>query len=549
MNEAICSISGEKFIITDAEKKFRTNIGVGDPILSPAERQRRRPSWRNERILYKRKCDATDKSIVSIYHEDQPFPVYDQHYWWGDEWDGRDYGINFDFGRPFFEQFAELFQKVPRLSIINKQGQNSDYCNYSQKNKNCYLTFGAHFNEDLLYVHYASRSNTSADCYWLHNSELCYECVDCTNGYNLRYAQNCHGCSDSWFMKNCRGCKHCFGCVNLQQKEYYFLNQKYSKEEYERKIAELGLNSRKTIEAYRSHFLKFTSEFPHRFMEGVQNESVTGDYIKHSQNCFECYEMHTCEDCIHSYVCDENYNCLDVSHMGFDRCELCYEMIGCSGNFDCKCCESCWHTSNTDYCSMCFHSEHLFGCTGLRQKKYCIFNKQYTEAEYHELRAKIIAHMKETGEWGEFFPTKYSPFAYNETVATRYFPLEKQEALDKGFQWRDETTKNEPQTKSYKIPDTISNTDDSILSETLVCAVSGKDYRIIPTELKFYQKMDLPIPHLCPDERNNRREILRNPQVLYDRECNSCKEKIRTTYHPDRIEKVLCEKCYQGVVT
>ena len=37
--------------------------------------------------------------------------------------------------------------------------------------------------------------------------------------------------------------------------------------------------------------------------------------------------------------------------------------------------------------------------------------------------------MMKNGEWGEFFPSSMSPFGYNETVATEYFPREKEEAL------------------------------------------------------------------------------------------------------------------------
>ena len=70
-------------------------------------------------------------------------------------------------------------------------------------------------------------------------------------------------------------------------------------------------------------------------------------------------------------------------------------------------------------------SNNLFWCIGLRNKQYCIFNKQYTKDEYEKTVANIITHMQETGERGEFFHPSLSPFGYNETVAQEYFPLEK----------------------------------------------------------------------------------------------------------------------------
>jgi hypothetical protein len=70
-------------------------------------------------------------------------------------------------------------------------------------------------------------------------------------------------------------------------------------------------------------------------------------------------------------------------------------------------------------------SHDIFGCVGLRNQSYCILNKQYTKEDYEIIVAKIIEHMKNTGERGEFFHPSLSPFGYNETVANEYLPLEK----------------------------------------------------------------------------------------------------------------------------
>ena len=68
--------------------------------------------------------------------------VYSQEIWWSDKWDGRDYGRDFDFSRPFFDQFQELRLSTPRMSLLNSNGENSEYCNLTTDNKNCYLVFG-----------------------------------------------------------------------------------------------------------------------------------------------------------------------------------------------------------------------------------------------------------------------------------------------------------------------------------------------------------------------------------------------------------------------
>lgn len=79
---------------------------IPSPTLCPDERTRRRLSWRNERVFYRRKCDKTGKEVVSLYAPNKPFVVYDQHFWREDDtWSTGDLGRPFDFSRPFFDQF------------------------------------------------------------------------------------------------------------------------------------------------------------------------------------------------------------------------------------------------------------------------------------------------------------------------------------------------------------------------------------------------------------------------------------------------------------
>ena len=84
------------------------------------------------------------------------------------------------------------------------------------------------------------------------------------------------------------------------------------------------------------------------------------------------------------------------------------------------------------YSMHCRSSSNCFGCIGLHDAEYCIFNKQYTKDDYEKTVAKIINYMIETGEWGEFFHPSLSPFGYNETVAQEYYPLQNVQNVQKG---------------------------------------------------------------------------------------------------------------------
>ena len=214
-----CKHCGASFPITDKDLEFYDKVSpvfsgkkypIPAPTLCPDCRQQRRMSFRNERKLYKRKCDATGRDTVSIYSPDKPFKVYHRQEWWGDGWNPMDYGRDFDFTRPFFEQFRELSVSVPRPSVHQEEGnENSDYTNETERSKDCYLVFDAGGNESVLYSNWIGDSKFTVDSAYSFGLENSYECVGCNDSYGLRYSRNSKDCSDSWFLYDCVGCDHC----------------------------------------------------------------------------------------------------------------------------------------------------------------------------------------------------------------------------------------------------------------------------------------------------------------------------------------------------
>ncbi|MFH1161835.1 MAG: hypothetical protein V1696_00970 [Candidatus Jorgensenbacteria bacterium] len=248
----------------------------------------------------------------------------------------------------------------------------------------------------------------------------------------------------------------------------------------------------------------------------------------------------------------------------------------------------------SQYTDWCLSSSNLFGCIGLRNKQYCILNKQYTKEEYEALVPRIIDHMNTMPyvdtkgriyKYGEFFPPELSPFAYNETIAQEYFPLTKDKAIQQGYRWRDADTRDYKITKRPEdLPDHIKDVEDAILKETIQCmhhpsAGSGQAacnhqcttaFKVIPEELAFYRRMNLPLPRLCPNCRHYERLKQRNPLKLWHRTCQCaggksengvyentithphgtghCLNEFETSYAPERKEIVYCESCYNTEV-
>lgn len=407
---------------------------IPPPKLSPKEREQRRLTYRNERNLYKRKSSMSGESIISFFNEKSPYKVFSNDEWWSDVWDPLNFGMDFDFTRPFFEQFYELQLEVPRPALVNNKAENSPYCNFSDGNKNSYLLTSANRNEDSYYGFLVVDSKNAVDCLWCTDSELLYECLDCQKCYNLRFGQSCDNCSDSAFLYDCRGCKNCLMCIGLRNKECQILNKQVTKEEFEKAMKYLDGSHEKYTEATK-RFEELKKEFPVRKANNyISCENVYGDYIFNSKNIYLGFDIYRCEDCAYVHDGLRGKDCYDICF--FDGPELCYESTSLIG-YGCRFTNFCRDSVDIFYCDNCHVCKNCFGCVGLRNKQYCIFNKQYKKDEYENLVSKIIEHMVKSGEWGEFFPIKYSLFAYNETLAQDYFPLTKKEILENGWKWHD----------------------------------------------------------------------------------------------------------------
>ncbi|MBI5753550.1 zinc-ribbon domain containing protein [Candidatus Peregrinibacteria bacterium] len=118
-----CRECGQGFKISPEDLAFYKKIGVPEPTLCPGCRQQRRLAFRNEKNLYKRACDLCGSGIISFFDKDVKFPVYCSACWWSDKWDSSIYGRDYDFSRPFFEQFGELMQEVPKVGVRERELQ------------------------------------------------------------------------------------------------------------------------------------------------------------------------------------------------------------------------------------------------------------------------------------------------------------------------------------------------------------------------------------------------------------------------------------------
>ena len=544
----ICTQCDNSFVVSDKDLEFYNKMSpsfwekkyaIPTPGMCPECRSQRRLSFRNERNLYKRKCDYTDEDIISIYSPNSPCQVYQSDIWWSDKWDASDYGRDIDFSLPFLAQISTLIKKVPRIAMVSVDSENSDYTNQSYDNKNCYMGFAIANCEDMSYAECATHNTDCNDIGYTQHSNVCYDAIDSENLSSCFHINECIGCNNCNYCEDCISCSDCFGCIGLRNKSYCIFNKQYTKQEYKQELKKYHKN--KEPEEYK----KLRKQFPKLAVKNIWCSNVTWNNLINctdSKKCFDCYELEKCS--YSSWIFTSN-NCFDCYGMWWS--EFVYEWISVE-----RIKKSIMNSVVSDsyhmfYSDLCFYSNNCFGCVWLRNKSYCILNKQYTKEHYEELVPKIIEKMKIDWEWWEFFPSSMSPFGYNETVANEYFPLTKTEALEKWFNWSDYEApfpKVEKIIPASKLPENISDIPDDVLNWAIECEVTKKPFRIIKPELEFYRKHALPIPKRHPDQRHLDRMNLRNPRKLYERQCDKCDKDIQTTYAPERKERVYCEKCY-----
>jgi len=556
-----CKNCKKDFTIESEDFDFYEKIKVSEPTWCPECRQQRRYAWRNERTLYRRNCDYCGKSTVTIYSPNKPYKVYCNECWWGDDWDFASYGRDFDFTRPFFEQFSELQHEVPRMALLNKRSVNSEYTNHSGDNKNAYLSFSCFFNENVMYGTWVFHSRDCMDCWFIYEKgERLYETIDSRSCYQCQYSIFLKDCSNCYYCYDCHGCNECFMSSNLRNKSYVFKNKQYTREEYLKKIKEYEMSSFVTREGLNKEFqdlIKHNSI--HRYVISERNVNSVGNLIYDCKNVKESFEVKSGEDCKYVYGATDIKDCRDVYHIGINS-ELCYECQGCTRIANCQFCHLCYDNMNVMYSDTCQNSQNLFGCVSVKKGEYMIFNKKYLKADYKVLKQKIIEHMKKTGEYGEFFPPEIAPVYYNETQGNLYMPMTKEEVLVKGWHWEDNIpgTFGKETMSSASIPDKIEDVPDSYLSEIFSCIDCSKNYNVTQNELLFYRKENLPFPRRCANCRYKRRFDLRPPRKLWHANCmcdkkehnheSLCPNEFETSYPPDKRESVYCESCYNKEV-
>jgi len=552
-HERVCLECNKKFQIENEDINFYRMLRVPPPTLCPKCRQIRRLGMlMRVPKFFKRTCDAPGhtESIITIFPPSSPHKVYDTDYWWSDGWDVASYGRPYDSNRKFFDQFKDLFFDVPHLALERDvTSTNSEYSVGGRWGKNNYYFSGGFKSEDCSFGDDVRFSKACVDCANVWNSEFCYECVGADHCNHCVSVIDSVQCIDSAFLYDCKNCINCFLSSNLRNKSFIFENKQLSKEEYQAKIAGLNLGDRTIFKSLVHRFGSIIINALHRSVWQTNAVNCVGNRITNCKDSFMAFEGTEGQNLrfVDSFgkAKDIMDSCYDA-----DNAERIYEVANGTASSNVSFGLYIRASTDIEYSSECKNCQNCFGCVGLMNKKFYVLNKPYSETDYWKLVDEIKSKMITDCEYGELFPLSSGFFPYQSSRGQKYYPIDQKIAAENGIPWYEEPESQAPQGISLlnypEIPNDIKDAKDSILGSAIRCEVTGKPFKIVDHELKFYRHMNLPIPTKHPWQRILERVAFEHPLELFPFVCPNCGEKSLSIYDEAKQKqlKIFCEKCY-----
>lgn len=541
----VCTSCNENFEITDKELLMYEKVNLVVPSICVQCRWKHHMAFWPFGKFRTGKSDLSGERLITILPENARYPIYTSKEWWSDAWDPMDYGQDYEAARSFFDQLKELQEKVPRPHQQGAQNVDCDWCDDAWESKNCYLSRSTLRAENLLYGYRAIDIKDSADISHVFNLDQCYDCGYCFSSYNLSFSKNCRDCIDSSFLFDCRNCSNCFMSWNLRGKSYCIENVQYTKEDYIEKMKTINLGSHNELQNFKSKYqdiLKNSAVHKENF--NIKTYGSVGTYMTNCNNCTNVFcweESENCVNCLRGLKakdCIDMTGCWSIQVSGNNSC--------CTNAYDLKGSIWCDGARYSEYCDECLEVDYCFGCVGLKKKKYCILNRQYTKEEYENLKEKIIKDMKESGEYGQFPPYSLGLLPYNLSTATIYFPeVTKDYVEERGGYWEEGENKIIEGIPTNELPDSISEVDSSISKQALICPVTGWRYNISEAELAFLKNKNIALPRVHFDVRTKERlmPMSQTRNEAYD--CTYCGKSVMA-YYPKSwdYQKIACEECY-----
>ncbi|MFA7244610.1 MAG: hypothetical protein WC070_00315 [Candidatus Magasanikbacteria bacterium] len=541
----VCKETGVNFDLNKEAIATYKKLKVPYPKVDSHIRLRRLRAHMGGIELFSR-LDENSQKIISIYDPESSVFVVSMDHWFSDDFDATKYGVHFDTQKDFFSQWKIFSSSIPRPALVtDPNSENCSWCSYDLASKDCYATFGSVESDHILFGDMPIFSKNSVDVGNVTKTEWSYETVSCFQCSQAFFSAFCESSYNIYFCFGCRNISDCFGCYNIQNKKYCFFNEQLTKEKYEEYMKKINLGDRAVVDAYLNKKVNDLWKSSYLLASGNFNsERSIGDEVVESQDVVG----------ISVFKNERVYNTFDTS-FSKDSCDIttCSSVeksvncVSCTEGFENKMCISCHGCIDIEYSEHCISCEHCFACVGLRHKKFCIFNVQYSEEEYWIKLDEIKSAMFLSGEYGEFFPYSTSFFAYNTSHADTFFPLEKTEVEKLQARWYTSPKKSEDANFEL-LPEKLVDFDENILQKQFICPTSRRFISVVKPQLAFHKKMNVALSVEHPSIRRKKRYTLMGGLQLHRTNCVECQTEIYTRHNISTKQKIVCGQCYSKIL-
>jgi len=413
------------------------------------------------------------------------------------------YGVEYNSDEDFFVQLEKLRKTVPTSTLFAYGSrENSDYANCIINGKNSYLSITVVDSENVCYS--LSIKDGSVNVFnsamVRDNSQNIYQSIGIIQSYNVFYSKYCHNCTDIWFCTNCIGSTHCLFCDDLENASYCIQNKQYTPEEYEKKKEEL-------LHKNKENFDKAYNTLSN-IAKNITSSDSTGQLLIECDALSNWYYSYKIQNGRNTFLVggkEWDQNIFNVFMAGAPSATNIYgsvwgwmysDQVYSSFMFDN--CTNIWYSLAMADCSYCI------GCVWLKNKQFCILNKQYTKEERFTLADQILHDLDKQWKLWLYLPAEMNPFYCNDTMASVIKNYEAKDCVDRGYMWREDKIKTDIPTDAevvktsdlwqYESFDDEKRSVNQDILKKIIIDEQWNYYRIVQMEYDFLLKHWLPLP-------------------------------------------------------
>ena len=120
----------------------------------------------------------------------------------------------------------------------------------------------------------------------------------------------------------------------------------------------------------------------------ISTQVLHSENVEWGHNCYYCKNLYwsfdnlKCNDGSYVYDSMSTVDSTDVDYC--TEAQLCYDSVDAFKCYNSAFLENCANLRDSWYSVRCNGGNDLFGCVGLKNKSFCIFNRQLTEQDYRQ---------------------------------------------------------------------------------------------------------------------------------------------------------------------